>query len=259
MYESEPEPELGGQIIYQPAGKLLGGTSSINGMVYMRGHPADYDGWHQLGCAGWNWESVLPYFRRAEDQERGADEFHGADGPLCVSEPRMRWELADRWTIAAIEAGLPLNHDFNGARQEGAGHFQNTIRHGRRWSAADAYLRPAQRRRNLTIETNAPVIRILIENGGAVGVTFVNRGTQCTVRVRRDRFWWCVQLPPAAAIVRVGIAKAIAKVRYTGNSRDARGRISKTVSVPGFRSAAQPVQVGAASGQRSLRRSLCSE
>jgi choline dehydrogenase len=108
MYESEPEPELGGQIIYQPAGKLLGGTSSINGMVYMRGHPADYDGWHQLGCAGWNWESVLPYFRRAEDQERGADEFHGADGPLCVSEPRMRWELADRWTIAQSRRAYPL-------------------------------------------------------------------------------------------------------------------------------------------------------
>jgi len=112
---------------------VAGGTSSINGMVYMRGHPADYDRWHELGCTGWNWESVLRYFKKAEDQESGADEFHGVGGPLCVSDPLMRPELADRWIAAAIEAGLPPNKDFNGERQEGVGHFQSTTKRGRRW------------------------------------------------------------------------------------------------------------------------------
>jgi choline dehydrogenase len=186
MFESEPEPELDGRTIYQPAGRVLGGTSSINGMVYMRGHPADYDKWHQLGCTGWNWESVLPYFKKAEDQERGADEFHGVGGPLCVSDPLVCWELADRWIAAAIEAGLSPNNDFNGARQEGAGHFQNTTKRGRRWSTADAYLRPARRRRNLTIQTNAQTTRILIENGKAVGVSFANGGVPQTARARGE-------------------------------------------------------------------------
>src|SRR5260370_3741109 len=104
MYETEPESELGGRRIYQPGGKVLGGTSSINSMVYMRGNPADYDEWHQRGCTGWNWGSVLTYFKMAEDQARGPDAFHGASGPLCVSDPPMRWELADRWVAAAIEA-----------------------------------------------------------------------------------------------------------------------------------------------------------
>jgi choline dehydrogenase len=186
MYQSEPEPELDGRTIYQPVGRVLGGTSSINGMVYMRGHPADYDKWHQLGCNGWNWESVLPYFKKAEDQERGADEFHGVGGPVCVSDPLIRWELADRWIAAAIEAGLPPNNDFNGARQEGAGHFQNTTKRGRRWSVADAYLRPARKRRNLTIRTNAQTTRILIEDGKAVGVTFVSEGVSQTAHTRGE-------------------------------------------------------------------------
>ncbi len=186
MYESEPEPDLGGRTIYQPVGKVLGGTSSINGMVYMRGHPADYDEWHQLGCTGWNWESVLSYFKRAEDQERGADEFHGVGGPLRVSDPLERWELADRWIAAAIEIGLPPNNDFNGAQQEGAGYFQSTTKRGRRWSTADAYLQAVRRRRNLTIQTNARATRILIEDGKAIGVTFVSGGARQTVRTRGE-------------------------------------------------------------------------
>ena len=144
MYESEPEPELNGRTINQSVGRVLGGTSSINGMVYMRGHPADYDRWHQLGCTGWNWETVLRYFKKAEDQESGADEFHGVGGPLCVSDPLVRSKLADCWIAAAIEAGLPPNNDFNGERQEGVGHFQSTTKRGRRWSAVDAYLRPGE-------------------------------------------------------------------------------------------------------------------
>jgi choline dehydrogenase-like flavoprotein len=186
MYQSEPEPELNGRRINLPAGRVLGGTSTINGMVYMRGHPADYDGWHQLGCTGWNWESVLRYFKKAEDQVSGADDFHGVGGPLCVSDPLGRTELADRWIAAAIEAGLPLNNDFNGERQEGVGHFQSTTKRGRRWSAADAYLRPARKRPNLTIRTNAQTTRILIEGGKAVGVTFVSKGMAQQARARGE-------------------------------------------------------------------------
>jgi choline dehydrogenase-like flavoprotein len=111
MYESEPEPE--GRSMYQPRGKVLDGTSSINGMVYMRGNPADYDEWRQRGCTGWDWDSVLSYFKKAEDQERGPDAFHGVGGPLRVSDQPKRFELAERWIAAAVEAGLPANNDFN--------------------------------------------------------------------------------------------------------------------------------------------------
>src|SRR6266404_8890444 len=186
MYESEPEPELNGRTINQQVGRVLGGTSSINGMVYMRGHSADYDRWHVLGCTGWNWESVLRYFKKAEDRGSGADEFHGVGGPLCVSDPLMRPELGDRWIAAAIEAGLPPNNDFNGERQEGVGHFQSTTKRGRRWSTADAYLRPARKRQNLMIRTKAQTTRILIEDGKAVGVTFVSGGVPQTVRLRGE-------------------------------------------------------------------------
>lgn len=182
MYQSEPEEGLNGRTIYQPAGRVLGGTSSINGMVYMRGNPADYDEWQQRGCTGWGWESVLPYFKKAEDQERGTDAFHGVGGPLRVSDPPVRWELADHWVAAAVEAGLPANNDFNGARQEGAGYFQSTTNRGRRWSTAASYLRPARRRPNLTIWTKAHATRILVENNRAVGVSFVADGILQTAR-----------------------------------------------------------------------------
>jgi choline dehydrogenase-like flavoprotein len=182
LYESAPEPGLNGRRIFHPVGRVLGGTSSVNGMVYTRGHPADYDEWQQLGCTGWNWESVLPYFKKAEDQERGAAEFHGIGGPLHVSDPRVRPELVDRWLSAANEAGLPANADFSGGCQEGAGYFQRTIKRGRRHSAANAYLRPARGRPNLTIETNAEAARIVIEEGKAVGVMFIKRGVRWMAR-----------------------------------------------------------------------------
>src|SRR3989442_1200558 len=135
MYESEPEKELNNRTLYQPRGKVLGGTSSINGMVYMRGTPTDYDGWRQRGCEGWDWDSVLPFFKKAEDQERGADEFHGVGGPLRVSNA-VRSPLADAMIAAAIEAGIPANPDFNGPRQEGVGHYQTTTGDRCRWSLA---------------------------------------------------------------------------------------------------------------------------
>jgi choline dehydrogenase len=171
MFETEPEEQLNGRTLYQPRGKVLGGTSSINGMVYMRGTSTDYDGWRQRGCEGWDWDSVLPFFKKAEDQERGPDEFHGKGGPLHVSNP-VRSPLGDAMVKASIEAGIPANDDFNGSRQEGVGYYQTTTTNRRRWSSARAYLGHARGRRNLTVATNAHATRILFENGRAVGVEY---------------------------------------------------------------------------------------
>jgi choline dehydrogenase len=186
MFESEPEPELEGRSMYQPRGKVLGGTSSINGMVYMRGNPADYDLWRQRGCTGWDWDSVLPYFRKAEDQERGADGAHGSGGPLRVSDQAIRWELGDRFIAAAIEAGLPANNDFNDGEQEGAGPFQNTTNRKRRWSTATAYLKPARSRANLAVRTNSHATRIVVENGKASAVEFLCNGEPHVARAQGE-------------------------------------------------------------------------
>jgi choline dehydrogenase len=172
MFDSEPEPNLNDRVMYQPRGKVLGGTSSINGMIYMRGNHADYDEWRQRGCEGWDWESVLPYFRKAEDNERGESEFHGSGGPLRVSNQPYEWEIGRLLLEACIQAGIPHNPDFNGAQQEGAGYYQTTTKDRRRWSTAAAYLRPARKRQNLTIQTHAHATRVLLENGRAVGVEY---------------------------------------------------------------------------------------
>jgi choline dehydrogenase len=185
MFESEPEAQLNGRTLYQPRGKVLGGTSSINGMVYMRGTPSDYDNWRQRGCEGWDWEHVLPFFKKAENQERGADEFHGVGGPLNVSNP-VKTPLGDAMVQAAVEAGIPANNDFNGARQEGVGYYQTTTGNRRRWSAAKAYLNPAKKRANLTIATNAHATRVLIEDGRAAGVEYRTPGGLVTARCRRE-------------------------------------------------------------------------
>ncbi|WIM14299.1 GMC family oxidoreductase N-terminal domain-containing protein [Enhydrobacter sp.] len=186
MFDSEPEPELNDRILYQPRGKVLGGTSSINGMVYMRGNAADYDEWRQRGCEGWDYESVLPYFKRAEDNVRGADAFHGTGGPLKVSDHRWQPTLARAMHDAAVQAGIPANPDFNGARQEGVGYYQTTIDKARRWSSARAYLGNARRRRNLTIATGAHATRILIEKGRAVGVEYRTLAGLVRATARRE-------------------------------------------------------------------------
>ena len=182
MYESEPEARLDGRRLYQPRGRVLGGTSSINGMVYMRGNAADYDEWRQRGCTGWDWDSVLPYFKKAEHQQRGANEYHEIGGPLHVSDQPHRSELADRLVEAAVQAGLPPRDDFNDGDQEGAGYFQSTTGKRRRWSTATAYLRPARTRSNLVVRPNAQATRILFENGRATGLTYVAGGAERTVR-----------------------------------------------------------------------------
>ncbi len=186
MFESEPVAELNNRTLYQPRGKVLGGTSSINGTVYMRGVPGDYDEWRQRGCEGWDWESVLPYFKRAENQERGADELHGTGGPLHVSDIPHDFPLARAMLRAAIESGIPANPDFNGPRQEGAGYYQFTARNRRRWSSARAYLGPGRNRHNLVIETGAHATRVLIENGCAVGVEYRTEAGLRTARARGE-------------------------------------------------------------------------
>jgi len=186
MYETEPEPGLTGRRLYQPRGKVLGGTSAINGMVYMRGHRADYDEWRRRGCVGWDWDGVLPYFKKAEDQENGANAFHGVGGPVRVSSYPRRMEIAAQWIRAAREAGLAARDDFNDGEQDGAGYWQSTIGGHRRASTAVAYLRAARARRNLTVETNAHATRILIENGAAAGVAYVRGGEALTARARAE-------------------------------------------------------------------------
>ncbi len=173
-FESAPQPTLDNRRLYLPRGKTLGGTSSINGMVYIRGNHADYDEWRQRGCTGWDWDSVLPYFRKAQNQARGESEYHGVGGPLNVSDQPSRFELSDAVLTACEQAGIPRNPDFNGANQEGCGYYQTTTSNRRRWSTAKAYLDPARSRRNLTIRTGAHATRVLLTDGRATGVEYAS-------------------------------------------------------------------------------------
>src|SRR4051812_1817694 len=182
-----PQRHAAGRSIRLVGGRVLGGGSSVNGMVYVRGNARDYDGWRdEHGCAGWGYDDLLPYFRRAEDQERGADAFHGAGGPLRVEDLRYRHPLSKAWVGAAIAHGLPANDDFNGARQDGAGFLQATMRDGRRCSAADAYLHPAAGRANLTVRTASPVTQVLVEDGRATGVRYEHAGAEHVARARHE-------------------------------------------------------------------------
>lgn len=181
-YETEPVPGSNNRRIAWPRGKVLGGTSSINGLIYIRGQAEDFDHWRQLGNSGWDWDSVKPYFIRSEGRERGADAFHGADGPLGVSDVH-RNELCDAYIEAAMKAGIPYNEDFNGERQEGVGYFQLTTRRGLRSSTAACYLKPARARSNLRVETNALATRIIFDGRRAVGVAYQQNGESRTARV----------------------------------------------------------------------------
>ena len=180
LYKTEPEPELNNRQIIQPRGKVLGGSSSINGLLYIRGQHEDYDHWRQLGNAGWGFADVLPYFRRAEDQGRGGDDFHGVGGPLAVSDVSEPHPLCEAFIEAAQQAGIPRNDDFNGAAQEGAGYFQLTAKNGRRWSTAVGYLRQARRRHNLAVVSDALASRILFLGRRAIGVQYIQHGKMRT-------------------------------------------------------------------------------
>jgi choline dehydrogenase len=185
-YTTEPEPHMDSRRMIQPRGRILGGSSSINGLVYMRGSRADYDGWRQRGNTGWGYDDVLPYFRKSEDQARGADAFHGTGGPLSVSDQSEPHPLCDAF-IAACEAnGIPRNDDFNGERQEGAGYFQTTSRRGVRVSASAAFLTPARWRANLSVIDNALVHRVVIDNGRATGIVFTRGDETQHATARRE-------------------------------------------------------------------------
>ena len=185
-YETEPQANLDNRRILWPRGKTLGGSSSLNGMIYIRGHARDYDLWRQQGVSGWSFADVLPYFKRAEGNARGGDAFHGGDGPLVVSDAGHDHNLFDAFVAAGVEAGYPANPDFNGAEQEGFGRYQFTIRNARRWSAAAAYLRPALSRPNLTVETGALTREIVFEGERAVGVYYVQGSHQATALADRE-------------------------------------------------------------------------
>jgi choline dehydrogenase len=171
-FYTEPEPGMNGRRIYWPRGRGLGGSSSINGLIYVRGQPQDYDGWAALGNAGWSWRDCLPYFRKLEHNTRGADAYHGADGPLWCSDIGARHELMEAIIGAGEELGVPRTGDFNGARQEGVGYYQLFTRKGWRCSSAVAYLRPAEKRPNLAIETGAHATRVLFDGVRASGVRY---------------------------------------------------------------------------------------
>ena len=188
-YETEPEPHLGGRRLYWPRGKVLGGSSSINAMCYARGHRRDYDRWAALGNVGWSYADVLPYFLQAENQERGASEYHGSGGPLNVADLRHTNILSERFLSAAAELGYPLNDDFNGPSQRGFGYYQVTQKGGKRWSTAQAYLAPARARENLTVVTQAMVQRVLFDGKLACGVEYVVDGD--LIRAEAGRVTLC--------------------------------------------------------------------
>jgi choline dehydrogenase len=185
-YMTEPQPQLGGRSLYWPRGKVLGGSSSINGMIYVRGERLDYDHWQQLGCAGWSYDEVLPYFRLSEDYAGGASTWHGADGLLKVSRGRAGTPVCEALLRAAKASGYPLNQDFSGEYLEGFGFFDTTTYRGRRWSAAKAFLAPVRRRRNLHVITKALVRRIIIEQGRAMGVEVALPQGVMTIRAGKE-------------------------------------------------------------------------
>ena len=181
-FETEPEPELDGRQVYWPRGKSLGGSSAINGMIYVRGVPVDFAAWEQAGAKGWSWEDVLPYYKKAERQQIHDDEMHGSDGPLHVQEVRDKRPMDDVFLNAMNQAGIPSNPDFNGVDQAGCGYYQFTQNNGRRWSTASAYLTPARSRTNLTIITQAITQRVLFDGTQATGVEISRRGRKQTIQ-----------------------------------------------------------------------------
>ncbi len=189
-YMTESDKGIDGRQLQWPRGKVLGGSSSLNGLLYVRGQKEDFDRWEELGNKGWSYKDVLPYFKKSEDQERGADEYHGVGGLLKVSDLRLRRPIADMFIKAAEQIGIPFNKDYNGATQEGVGYFQQTAHKGFRWSTAKGFLRPAKKRTNLTVITHAHTSRILFDETGdqpkAVGVEYLHKGSLERVNVRKE-------------------------------------------------------------------------
>ena len=213
-FNTVPQPGLGGRVGYQPCGKVLGGSSSINAMVYARGHRHDYDHWAALGNAGWSYDEVLPYFKRAEHNERGADEFHGIGGPLNVMDPVSPNRFGPVFVEAAKQAGFPVNRDFNAAEQEGVGLYQVTHKHGERFSAAKAYLTPNLARPNLRVITGAHTTRILLEGRRAVGVEYRLDGSLHRINARREVLLCAGALQSPQILMLSGIGPAAQLMRH---------------------------------------------
>lgn len=185
-YQTEADDGIAGRKLQWPRGKVLGGSSSLNGLLYVRGQREDYDRWAELGNDGWSFDEVLPYFKKSEDQERGASEYHGVGGPLKVSDLRLRRPIAEHFIAAAQEIGIPANDDYNGATQEGVGYFQQTAYKGFRWSTAKGFLKPARKRPNLIVETHAQTTRVLFEGKRAVGIEYLRDGRRQQVRATAE-------------------------------------------------------------------------
>ena len=185
-FSTEPEPAMNNRQVYWPRGRGLGGSSSINGLIYVRGQHQDYDRWADLGNAGWSWQDVLPYFIKCEGNSRGASEFHGGDGPLACSDIGETHPLMDAIINGAGELGLPRNDDFNGAQQEGVGYYQLFTRNGWRCSTAVGYLKPARKHANLRIETEAQATALVMEGKRAVGVRYLQHGVEREARAGRE-------------------------------------------------------------------------
>ncbi len=185
-YKTQPDDGIAGRQLQWPRGKVLGGSSSLNGLLYVRGQAEDYDHWAALGNAGWSYEEVLPYFKKSEDQERGADAYHGVGGPLKVSDLRLRRPIADYFIQAAEQIGIPFNEDYNAENQEGVAYFQQTAHKGFRWSTAKGFLKPARNRRNLTILTRAQTTRVLLEGNLVKGVECLIGGERVVKQAKRE-------------------------------------------------------------------------
>ena len=186
LYETDPDPNTGGRTHVWPRGKVLGGSSSINGLLYIRGQDADYDNWRQLGCEGWSWDDVLPYFLRSQHQERDAGALHGKGGPLNVSDVTTTHTVSDAVVDACEQAGIPRRADLNGGDQEGVSYYQLTVKNGQRCSAAVAYLHPVMGRANLRVETNALASKVLFDGKRAVGVEFTQNGVKRTAKAKAE-------------------------------------------------------------------------
>ena len=215
---TEPEPHLNNRRLWWPRGRGLGGSSAINGMIYMRGHQRDYDDWRQMGLTGWGWDDVLPYFRRLEGHHRGpSDGLHGHDGPLHVSAGESDSPFHDALIEAGRQAGYPVTDDFNGVEQEGFGRYDLTISDGQRWSAAAAYLRPALSRPNLTVITGARTSRIVVERGRAVAVEYLRDNRRERVEIVGEALLaaGAVQSPHILQLSGIGDAAALREVGVT--------------------------------------------
>jgi choline dehydrogenase-like flavoprotein len=185
-FRTEAEPGLNGRSLLYPRGKVLGGCSSINGMIYMRGQSRDYDQWAQMGCTGWGWDDVLPLFRSAEDHHAGSSDLHGAGGEWRVEKTRVRWQVLDSFLEAAEQAGIPRTDDFNSGDNEGGGYFEVNQRSGIRWSTSKAFLRPAKSRKNLHILTGAQAERLIVDENEVKGVVYHHEGRRISAHAARE-------------------------------------------------------------------------